>query len=273
MKRFGCLGIAMIGLAAIVASFFAYMAWNTHTVRFQLTVEIETPDGVKTGSSVVETNWTWQRPVAGIPFTKHVRGEAVFVDLGSGKHVVSLLVSGTTGEGVDWPTYLWQTFRQARKVEHVWQVLSATRAESDVQIRWLPTFVNFSDINDPTTARVVYAGGSICLPRPGRNDCNSQDIRDEVKVDQFEQVFGPGYGFRRMTVRYVNPGLWITHVWPLSLVSGASPEWLFGMPTTKVIEQKMPRLRNPETWNSALRALPRGRNSLTVGSMTLKREF
>jgi hypothetical protein len=256
MKRLGCLGIAAFGFLACVAIFFSYRAFNTHTVRFQLMVEIETPDGMKTGSSVIETNWTWQPPVAGIPFTTHVRGEAVFVDLGSGKHVIALLVSGAAGEGVDWPSYLWQTFQQIREVEDVWRVLSPTRAVSEVQIRWLPTFVHFSDINDPTSARVVYAVGS-----------------DEIKVDRFQQVFGPGFRFRRMTVRYVNPGLWITHVWPLNLVPGTSPEWLFGKPTTNAIEQKLPRLRDPQRWNAALRALPWDRDRLQAGSMTLKREF
>ncbi|WP_144243874.1 hypothetical protein [Sphingopyxis sp. MWB1] len=62
-------------------------------IRYRLTAEVETPAGVRTGSSVIET--IWDRGLSGAT----VRGEAVAVDLPNGQTLFVLL---RTADNPDW---------------------------------------------------------------------------------------------------------------------------------------------------------------------------
>lgn len=69
---------------------------ETPTYRYRMTVEVETPEGLKTGSSVIEVDTDIVRPgshPAGYAVTHDVRGEAVTVDLGSRGVLFALLRS------------------------------------------------------------------------------------------------------------------------------------------------------------------------------------
>ena len=88
-----CLALAVAGCS---------LTDQTPAYRYRLTVEVDTPDGVKTGSSVSEVD----TEVAGgysIPtpgrVTNRVRGEAVTVDLGEGRVLFALLRSEAD---IDW---------------------------------------------------------------------------------------------------------------------------------------------------------------------------
>lgn len=65
--------------------------------RYRLTVEVETPEGLKTGSSVIEVRQSLMRPGsdpgAGVGVSRKVRGEAVAVDLPGGQTLYALLRS------------------------------------------------------------------------------------------------------------------------------------------------------------------------------------
>ena len=62
-------------------------------IRYRLTAEVQTPEGVRTGSSVIET--TWDRGLSGAT----VKGEAVAVDLPNGQTLFVLL---RTASNPDW---------------------------------------------------------------------------------------------------------------------------------------------------------------------------
>ena len=78
MARRGVLGLIGGGLAALLSS----CGGSDRRLRYKVTVEVDTPSGLKTGSSVVETN------MADNGFTF---GQAPFVDLGGGRFVFVLL--------------------------------------------------------------------------------------------------------------------------------------------------------------------------------------
>lgn len=75
---------------------------ETPTYRYRLTVEVETPQGLRSGSSVIEVRTDvageYSIPTPGRVST-HVRGEAVAVDLPGGKTLFALLRSE---ESVGW---------------------------------------------------------------------------------------------------------------------------------------------------------------------------
>lgn len=74
--------------------------------RYRLTVEVETPEGLKAGSSVIEVQQTLGRAgssPANQAVSRRVRGEAVAVDLPDGQTLYALLRSDFN---IDWASYL-----------------------------------------------------------------------------------------------------------------------------------------------------------------------
>jgi hypothetical protein len=72
---------------------FIRTAVNANEPRFRLSLEIDTPTGLKSGSSVITASFqetSWGLPEA-TGVRSYLRGEAVFVDLGGGKSVIMLL--------------------------------------------------------------------------------------------------------------------------------------------------------------------------------------
>jgi hypothetical protein len=99
MKRFGAIAI----IAAFLIAAVAYV-WSPYTNRFRLTIEVETPDGIKSGSSVLETMYfesgCWG-PVEACGVRRRAKGEAIFVDLGGGRNLVGILGWGELGGNED----------------------------------------------------------------------------------------------------------------------------------------------------------------------------
>jgi hypothetical protein len=194
--------------AALAAAVWAWIAlgFPDHAHRFRLTIEVDTPDDVRTGSSVIEVerrDYGWvpvYSPGRGRVF--RVRGEAVFLDLGSGRNVVAVLAHGENAEWVSEVISFWvEAYGHKRWDQDVWSGRKELRGVVELRPPLIPTLVTFADPLDPATVRVV---------RPG----------------EFEQVFGPGFRFRRATLEVV----------PLSVpVTGGAIErrlpWLVGMRT------------------------------------------
>lgn len=65
----------------------------SETLRYRVTVEVETPVGIKTGSSVWEYKITDVK-IGFSPWSQDYRGEAVAVDLPNGRTLFALLKSG-----------------------------------------------------------------------------------------------------------------------------------------------------------------------------------
>ena len=202
----------MKALAMVVAVTAAAWAWIAlgypdHAHRFRLAVEVDTPDGIRTGSSVIEVerrDFGWvpvYSPGKGVVFV--VRGEAVFVDLGEGRNVVTVLAHGGNAEDVSRINSFWIEAhgRQRSEEEDVWSGRTELRGVVELRPPLVPTLVTFADPSDPKTVRVV---------RP-------QD---------FEAVFGPGFRFRRATLEMVPASVPVTD----GVIERRLP-WLVGMTT------------------------------------------
>lgn len=188
-----------------------YLTWTllfpVYTTRFRLTVEVETPQGLKSGSSVIETSIRDVK-VGFRGLTYGARGDAVFVDLGQGRHVIALLAFGPTGQDQDRLSRVVRAALAPGQQRH-WTEESSLRGKGDLPPDYIPTLVTFTDLNDPKTARVV-------------------------PPQEFESAFGPGVRFKRAWIETVSVG-----IWPLNLLG------ITGEPITRGIEQKLPWWKGP----------------------------
>jgi hypothetical protein len=211
-----------IFVAAIAITYAAYsLFYPTTSYRFKLTLNVNTPEGLKSGSSVMEVRdrrypaWTTRGESSG---ESHLVGDAVFVDLGPARdgkpqNLVALLTLGVRGENPN------LYFLPGMAFEPLWkQRLAApgfrgasselpklppgTKAE--LRGKLIPTMVTIGDLNDPKTARAIQPDG-------------------------FSKAFGAGVTLQSATIEMVPAG-----TWPLTLLG------IGGEPVTRGIEKKLP---------------------------------
>ena len=207
---FGC--IVLILMLLIGGGVVWYMlAYPAYTYRYRMTVEVMADGALHSGSSVIEVKIHTQPNLLSNPtiFTA-IRGEAVFVDLGKGRNVIALLASGPKGGNVDYPSYLVSKHFKLSWDDWDLAKYSELRGRWDLPDDDFPTFVTFTDLNDPKSARVVGPY-------------------------QFEQVFGARVRFNRAFIEMVPAGTWPFRVfgWPRALA---------GEPVTRGIFQRLPWL-------------------------------
>jgi hypothetical protein len=211
--------------AAIFAGLFAVYALldESHVVRFRLMMEVETPSGLRKSTNILESRYeTGKSSYPQAVNLYKTTGEAVFVDLGEGKHVIALLTGGEKGDWADWHRYMLlgafseTTGRQIKleNLSHERGVALIKPATRFGGASLMPTLVSFTVANNPTSAKVV----------------------PPTEVG-FTTAFGPNYAFRQITIEFVPAGIWPFNQW-----AGPWPQWLFGTPITREIEQKLPAM-------------------------------
>lgn len=193
MTRRGVMGllssaaVLLLGACGIIKDFPNY--------RYRLTVEVNTPEGLKTGSSVIEVRWGAVNSTLG-GASAEVSGEAAAVDLPGGQTLFALLRSEAQS---NWAGYAMFSVMPlptkkpgqsdsdalgigidriiANKALMVLpSMIKAPVTYAGKQISAYPTLVRFRDIKDPR---------SVALVDPGN----------------LEQSFGPGVSLRRITVQ------------------------------------------------------------------------
>lgn len=162
--------------------------------RYRLTVEVETPEGLKSGSSVIEVQMSKMRPAmhpSGIGLSSKARGEAVAVDLPNGQTLYALLRSENK---VDWATDIvyamaprredatpdeamaqrFEWIRNSREVVTLPQYRVV--AKGAMRLDGWPMLVTFEDEADPTSVA-------------------------RVDPDDLAASFGEGVNLKRITVK------------------------------------------------------------------------
>jgi hypothetical protein len=133
---------------------------RTESYRYKLTLAVNTPDGIKRGSSVVEVKfYQVSFPERG---TMHkLRGEALYLDLGPGaRPLIALLTRQLPkgGSGRHWtrdagPGTRWmsQVYDQAPSQDFIEDVprLARMRGPRPIAPSDLPDLVTFADISNP----------------------------------------------------------------------------------------------------------------------------
>ena len=187
MKRLGIL--ALVAVAIYVAWAVAY---PTYTHRYRLTIEVDTPEGVRSGSSVIEVTRNDARLLrfGGAQYIFKVRGEAVFIDLGAGRNVIGLLAMGAYAQFIDPLISLAiEAYGYDKWDEDAWAGRRPLQGPVELKPPFIPTLVAFSDLSDPKTVRVVYAADVRESAGPRR--------QPYVAVDRLAEFLGPGVRFER----------------------------------------------------------------------------
>jgi len=158
--------------------------------RYRLTVEVETPEGLRTGSSVIQVEQSIGRTTMdgfGEQVFLRIRGEAVAVDLPDGRTLYALLRSG--GD-VEWAARVIPFLSPAAEDENPLDDLLLLEGKKELPRKWsaqgpfnnvsaYPMMVTFGDLTDPTSVT-------------------------EVDPDDLAASFGAGVKLKRITVELTN---------------------------------------------------------------------
>jgi hypothetical protein len=149
--------------------------------RYELVLEVDTPEGLRTGSAVVEV--TVRREPRPLPDmsgqNSQVRGEAVAVDLPGGQTLFATLAgenSGGYAEGIAAYSLVPARLTSIDHLEERMAILSEAGREAPVPRVSYPLLVRFRDIRDPGTI-------------------------EAVNPDDLAASFGPGVRLRRILIR------------------------------------------------------------------------
>ncbi len=161
---------AWLALAALMVPGCAFADDTAPDYRYRLTVEVETPEGLKAGSSVIEVQQTLVRAgssPAHQAVERRVRGEAVAVDLpGGGKTMFALLRSDSEVEWAAQVMHLLAPEIQGETSQDSFANLLLIKGKVVVprtfpRIAWIPErsaypmMVVFGDLTDPTSVTKV----------------------------------------------------------------------------------------------------------------------
>jgi hypothetical protein len=215
MRRASLIVLAAIMLSPLWVYFGYKQLYPTYTYRYRLSVEVETPDGLRSGSSVIEVRYEmFPKIVTDRDHISRVFGEAVFVDLGRGKNVVALLASGPRGEDVGYPGgVVFQAFELNGNDPNTPKLLPQLQGKRDLDIyhssyhdrtrRFLPTFVTFGDPKDFKSVKLAPHG-------------------------LFDEIFGAAYKLHGVSIQMTRDAI------------------------TKQIEKNLPWLPHPEYFNGTV---------------------
>jgi hypothetical protein len=180
---------------------------NRPNHKYRLTIEVETPEGVKSASSVMAVHPDRSYSRGGKTTT---RGDAVFVDLGGGKNLVALLAHVEKSVEFDEINYVALRAYRAAGQNVSFNQMSRLTGTVAVEGTVIPVLVSFADPADPGTARAV-------------------------QPDSIESALGKGIRLRGISAEVVPNG-----VWPLDF---GGP---LGDPVTRGIETKLPWLKEAD---------------------------
>jgi hypothetical protein len=198
-----------LGPVALLAALFVgdQIRINRPGHKYRLTVEVETPEGLKAGSGIISVH-----PDRGYSRQGHTStsGDAVFVDLGGGKNLVALMAHIDSAVDLDGMNYLALRAYKAAGRNVSFNDMSRMSGAVPVTGALIPVLVTITDVRDPATTRVVPA-------------------------EAMAAALGDGFRLRDVHVEVVPNGLW-----PLDF---GGP---LGEPVARGIQAKLPWLNGSD---------------------------
>ncbi|TAL40170.1 MAG: hypothetical protein EPN97_00650 [Alphaproteobacteria bacterium] len=187
-----------IWLLLLVAAFgaAAYSGLLSKTVwHYRMTVAVETPEGLKSGSAVRAVIYGGPTTGGGGPgLDLKVNGEAVMVDLGK-RGILFGLLSGRT-QGYDYGSDI--LLRAFNKKGDVTLRPSQVPKTGKVTLEpdQYPVFVRFRDMNDPKTIAAIHETAA-----------QIRKFYPDKKIETFEEAFGKGVHLKEVTIEMTDEPL------------------------------------------------------------------
>jgi hypothetical protein len=175
--------------------------------KYRLTLEVETPEGIRSASGVMAVHPDRSYSRGGHTQTK---GDAVFVDLGDGKNVLALLAHIDKPLELDGMNYVALRAYNAAGRKASFNEMSRMTGSLPVTGALIPVLVSFADLGDPGSARLLQPDG-------------------------LEAALGEGFRLHGVSVEVVPNG-----VWPLDFGG------VLGEAVTHGIEAKLPWWNRPD---------------------------
>ena len=180
--------------------------------KYRLTLEVETPEGIKSASGVMAVHPDRSYSRGGYTQTK---GDAVFVDLGDGKNLLALLAHIDNSLELDGMNYVALRAYNAAGRKASFNEMSRMTGSVPVTGALIPVLVNFADLGDPGSARV--------LP-----------------PDRLEAASRSPHSLLARSLHGVSAEVVPNGVWPLDFGG------VLGEPVTRAIEAKLPWWNRPD---------------------------
>ena len=148
-------------LTGIAGYFYLDIKYPTYSWRQKLTIEVETPQGIVSGSSVVSVKWETVRskPLTTAPGASFsIKGEATAVALPNGRYLFALLKGAEV-----FALHRFAEDKILHQYPHNWErylpaAADIAKHKGETRILQMPNYpmlVTFGDINDPTSVKKV----------------------------------------------------------------------------------------------------------------------
>ncbi|MBE2190582.1 MAG: hypothetical protein IAE63_00205 [Alphaproteobacteria bacterium] len=183
---------ALVGLGSVGVYSMDVLGTRSAEWNYRITVEIETPEGIKSGSTVRKVKA--DIPSIKAPEAKTVRhkiiGEAVPINLG---------LKGWAFALVNWDSYedVYRAFPTIHgKAEDTLKYYRDLKVGSKAELKeGQPMIVVFTDINDPMSVKLAYVQSWISQKEGYRTE------------DHFSELLGQGYKFKGITIEMTDDGV------------------------------------------------------------------
>jgi hypothetical protein len=204
MPRCGAFGLLASAITAMLGGcgFFS----PTYTYHYKISLEIETPEGLRTGFAVRQVSWSAGKSVTQEASTASMshEGEAVVVDLPNGQSLFALM----SPDGQETPMLAFGSARQTLGSDRsIKELHPPQQAEVLFGQSGYPRLVRFRDMTDPRTV-------------------------EKVDPADLAASYGPGFRLKRITAQIVDE--------PVTVSIGEKLNWLTRAPGTRINPPKSP---------------------------------
>lgn len=199
MRKFLIIGGFLIALFFVAPAIAEYI--NTDRFNYKVTVEVQTPEGIKTGSAVREFKLVRAFPeIQGLFDTRtFIKGEAVAVDLGA--RGVLFAVIETNDHNAIFETIKSPSVPYSREGMAYYKSIVGQKA--DLSFDDYPRLIKFEDIENPGSVQLTYVTDDYDYKLPG----GGWVVRRKILQDNFEKLFGAGVKINRITVEVTSEPL------------------------------------------------------------------
>ncbi|MGB4057771.1 MAG: hypothetical protein WBK77_06780 [Alphaproteobacteria bacterium] len=212
MKNWGkILGlVALLGVGiAVAAEVVSKEQPISYSWHYKMTVTVETPEGIKSGSAVREVSVTMepqsQDPDHPYYPKKTLKGEAVVVDLGGRGKLFALLSGPWLGvnhaDSIVFHAFPMPDGGGGLTLNGVKYYSTLKNAKAVLRFPLYPALVTFTDLNDPKSVTPVL---EVNCSDPG-GACSQQEMH--IKADRFEELFGKGVRLKDITIEMTDENI------------------------------------------------------------------